>query len=1338
MTFSFAPRPALKGCLSALLLVIPPLWAAKPVKQLSVPLSPSGWNHQGTTPLTWQGLIPNGLSAGTGTVSQPVVPLGGTVLPNNPAQPLVTTTPQFTPKSLGNVTAVLRPGSANELTGSWLLGRVSVLVPAGYYQVTLEKRQRNTWKPLQTKHLDGSAVTVVFNFDATEVLSDLRVVGSTKKKFVSSAITNVTQFDAETVDSISSGTTISQVNGGITGPISTGGVTLTNAVTGAATLNLIGSTANYTVNTVVNAGTLAKTDTATSTTTTINTAAAVEADIWKFSGDRLFYFNQLRGLQVFDMRDPAHPVKTGAIRMPAIGTQLQSLDDQGRRVVLFTRKSADDYSGNDVLRFVEVSADGKPAVVKTVDLDGYAGESRLIGDKLYVITTGWSGYYNNSLLTNGWYSYSGWWHLHGFDVSDPASPLSLGFVTGMGNTPVLQASGGYLLVAGSGYGYTYTPSYQWKYWSYVSAVDFESNGKPHLVKTVQTKQQVRDLFKMAVVNGAIVAVTQEDRRWEYKPEGWSSTNVTNADGTITTTQTYSYRIHPSKTWVETFSLDPAVTEPLAQLHLAAAQGEDLHATRFDGSRLYVVTFGVRQDGPQDFTESYSWTWDPRWIARDPLFVVDLADPANPTVRSELSIPGYSTYVEVDGDRLIAVGREDRDVAVSLFDVSNPDAATQLARVYPSKTQGSNEYAWTEAEWEHRAVTYLRDQGKLIVPVQVWSGGKSNYSTQTVNVTRDTLTLGPVVRMKDQARRGTVLKGYLVSISGKELAVHTDPPNGGESTEAAWLELAWPVEQVIQVGDYLVQIESNAPGFARSWWRWWGSTSSEQNVVRLSKASDPEEILDSVALPNPTAGIVAATERNGTIFLAQHEVATGTTPAQLHTWMLRVQNGRLVKVGDGAAEVPDVTGGPLVSESDASNGQLKIASTGNWQFYLDMQAVKPVWVANDKLVWFAPCRESFWWNSWWLWDRPVLVPQPIMVTTGALLNIGTLASAASTLVANTTSTSTTTTTASASPPPAPAPKAKTKREKLPVAVVFPVQVAVNGMAAGSAVSVRRDDEDLPLNQMGEPFGDAGYLFFSSYQMEQWRYYPIVALNDNSDNASEHVEHVVNGEHRHKTSVCNMHVLDFTGGIDPVVRDPVSIPGLVHGVSSVDSNGAWLITDSLVTDRYGPYLHLRSLAYDGVEAHQVDAIGGGEYSYGIVAKDGLLFSSGYDYGYNDTTGYWGGRYVLKRFRQQQTTGKLEQLPDETSTYGYYIRPTISNGCLLSSGYYGLSAWKINADATLTKLGERRWNGWGTVTSRYIYERAVLSADQTGAWMPAADYGVEWQPFLSPAATGALPVQ
>jgi hypothetical protein len=1254
------------------------------------------------------GLGANG-GSNTGINFQPVQQPSPTIVPSGP-QVILTPEPNggtevFQPRHQSPRLTRLRNLTADELPAQWYSGSVTVDVPSGIYQATLQRRVRNAWKPIQTKHLDGSGATLTFEFPATDNSDDYRVLGSKKRKFMPAQVTGVSQFDQEAAVPTQdvSGQTLTldrnlTVNGGV-------GATVGTLVSTSATINSVTAVGAGTLTLSGNSATKA-TDSATITTAP-STAAAVEADIWKFSGNRLFYFNQLRGLQVFDMSDPAHPVKTGFIRMPAIGTQLQSLDNEGRRVVLFTRQDNAnywDYKSGGMLRIVDVSADGKPTVVKTITLDGYAGESRLMGSKLYVITTGYGKYSYGTLIINGWYRSSNWWHLHGYDLADPAAPVDLGFVSGNGYAPVLQASGGYLLVASSNYSYTYTPSYQWRYWSYISAVDFESDGKPHLLKTVETKQQVRDLFKMGVVNDAIVAITQEPSRWEYK-EG-VRTDVTNDDGNITTTVTNTWTVYPSKTWVETFSIDPAITAPLAQLHLDAAQGESLHATRFDGDRLYVVTFGVRKDGPEIFTQNYSWTWNPR-LPRDPLFIIDLADPANPIVRGELEIPGYSTYLEPDGDRLITVGREDNDIAVSLYDVANPAAPTQLQRVYPGR--GAGTYTWSEAEWEHRAVTYLPREGKLIVPI-VSSAGSS---TQTVNVSRDSLALGPVVKMKDQARRGTSLKGYLVSISGRELAVHTDPPNGGESVEAAWIELAWPVEQVFEVGNYLVQIESNAPGYSRSWWRWWGPSVYEQNTVRLTTRSDPDEVIDSVALPNATAGIVSVTERNGTIYLAQLVPATSVASAQLRTWMLRVSNGKLVQVGDCLTAVPDI------NDQDSANN-------GSWNLSLSWQLIKPTWPADDKLVWFVPCQESYWLN-WWGGGLILNFRSAALIDTGSLL-LQSANGATTTLTTNTTQV----------PVETPQPK---DRRHLPVAVAFPVGVSSTVTASG-AVTIRREDEDLMLNEVSAPIASSGYLFFTTIQRQQSRYFPMVVINNTS--AGEHSE--ASAETKvYKTAVADLRVLDFSAGLDPVVRNGVSVPGALLSAASVDDSGAWLITSDSLTNQYSYGLSLRSLAYDGVDAHEVDAITDGRqytgsydsqgnylyhygYSYGVAAKEGLLFNVGYEYGYNSTRGYYGG-YFLARYRQQQATGKLESLGSEI-TSSYYGAPTIANDCLILSGNNRVSVSRINADATLTDLGFNTW-GWNPLTNYYLYDRVVLSSDKSGLWMPATDYGVEWLPLSNTSA-------
>ena len=112
--------------------------------------------------------------------------------------------------------------------------------------------------------------------------------------------------------------------------------------------------------------------------------------------------------------------------------------------------------------------------------------------------------------------------------------------------------------------------------------------------------------------------------------------------------------------------------------------ESIFAVRYLGERGYVVTF--------------------RQV--DPLFVLDLSDPANPTVAGELKIPGFSRYLHpLSGGLLLGVG-QDADpntgrplgLQASLFDVSDPADPQQLARVELGDAESA-------AEFDHRAFTY---------------------------------------------------------------------------------------------------------------------------------------------------------------------------------------------------------------------------------------------------------------------------------------------------------------------------------------------------------------------------------------------------------------------------------------------------------------------------------------------------------------------------------------------------------------------------------------------------------------------------------------------------------
>ncbi len=67
-----------------------------------------------------------------------------------------------------------------------------------------------------------------------------------------------------------------------------------------------------------------------------------------------------------------------------------------------------------------------------------------------------------------------------------------------------------------------------------------------------------------------------------------------------------------------------------------ASGEELHSARFIDDRCYLVTFNQI----------------------DPLFVVDLSQPTNPMVLGNLTIPGYSDFLQpYDATHLIGIGQD---------------------------------------------------------------------------------------------------------------------------------------------------------------------------------------------------------------------------------------------------------------------------------------------------------------------------------------------------------------------------------------------------------------------------------------------------------------------------------------------------------------------------------------------------------------------------------------------------------------------------------------------------------------------------------------------------------
>lgn len=134
------------------------------------------------------------------------------------------------------------------------------------------------------------------------------------------------------------------------------------------------------------------------------------------------------------------------------------------------------------------------------------------------------------------------------------------------------------------------------------------------------------------------------------------------------------------------------------------KGERIYAVRFAGATGYVVTF--------------------RQV--DPLYTVDLTDPAKPRVAGELKITGYSAYLHpAEPGRVIGVGQEASEegraqgTQVSLFDVSNLDSPSRLAQHHVKSGQ-------SEAEYDPHAFLYWPKSRLLVMPLSVYDrdGGSS--------------------------------------------------------------------------------------------------------------------------------------------------------------------------------------------------------------------------------------------------------------------------------------------------------------------------------------------------------------------------------------------------------------------------------------------------------------------------------------------------------------------------------------------------------------------------------------------------------------------------------------
>ncbi|MGA2572847.1 MAG: beta-propeller domain-containing protein [Candidatus Methanomethylicaceae archaeon] len=121
-----------------------------------------------------------------------------------------------------------------------------------------------------------------------------------------------------------------------------------------------------------------------------------------------------------------------------------------------------------------------------------------------------------------------------------------------------------------------------------------------------------------------------------------------------------------------------------------AKGERIYSARFVDDRCYLVTY-------QQI---------------DPFYVIDLATPTEPKVIGLLNVPGFSDYMQpYDQNTIIGVGRENNNVKLSLFDVTNVTSPREISKYAIQAT-----WSYSDVSNNPKAFLFDKSESLLVIPV----------------------------------------------------------------------------------------------------------------------------------------------------------------------------------------------------------------------------------------------------------------------------------------------------------------------------------------------------------------------------------------------------------------------------------------------------------------------------------------------------------------------------------------------------------------------------------------------------------------------------------------------
>lgn len=511
--------------------------------------------------------------------------------------------------------------------------------------------------------------------------------------------------------------------------------------------------------------------------------AIQEADIIQVDGNNLFALSQYGGLSVIDMTNPSNLSIVG--HYPIQGIPFEMYLQNGIVYAMFSSfgqwECNVDYTDCSYIQSSHIEALNvqNPANITqigTFDVPGEISDSRIVGSVLYAVSyeNGYCWNCNDAPTTTVTsINLANPADIHvvdsvGFDASDP-----MGYGWGKRSVTVTPER---MFIAGI----------EWDGMndghSTIQVVDISDNaGNLHVGASVEAAGMIESRWQMDEYQGVLRVVSQ--------PGVWEN----------------------GVPYVQTFQVNSSDSvTPLGSLTMTLPKPERLRSARFDGTRLYAIT--AEQT--------------------DPLFTIDVSNPAQPAQIGELELPGWIYHLEPRGNRLFALGYDNANpegsMNVSLFDVADMANPTLINRV-----AFGGDWSWAPEDQDriHKAFKIDSTLGAIFVPYGAysWSEQDGYYGCsqvesgiQIVDFTANSLTKRGMAPLDGFARRALIHQGKLYSVSDSEVSAY-DIANRDNPARLDRMGLSAWVNQSARVGSNLVRVSAD----------WW-TTAGALEVVPVSE------------------------------------------------------------------------------------------------------------------------------------------------------------------------------------------------------------------------------------------------------------------------------------------------------------------------------------------------------------------------------------------------------------------------------------------------------------------------------------------------------------------------